>query len=194
MDTKRILVLSDTHGDTRTLKTVLRWVQDKAQNGSAIDRPIIDRPIIDRAVFLGDGLRDLLTAEAATGCSFAWEAVRGNNDIPFTQPEAAVFDCNGHRFFLCHGHRYNVYHSYNTLIAAAKNVQASVALFGHTHVPFMANVNGILLINPGSIGMPRSNTGATFAILECSPAQSVRAEFWGIGAGGEMRKVTPYDK
>jgi putative phosphoesterase len=95
-------------------------------------------------------------------------------------PESAVLDFCDHRFFLCHGHRYSLYRDYDTLIAAARNNGADAALFGHTHVPSLDNENGLLLINPGSVGRPRSNAGATFAVIECLPETPLKVEFFGI--------------
>lgn len=167
-----MLVLSDTHGNLPALEAVMNWARGRA---------------IDAAVFLGDGAADLSPAAAGFACP--WEKVRGNGDPYPAIPEAAVFDCEGHRFFLCHGHRYALYNSYHTLIAAAKNMKAGAALFGHTHIPFFDEEDGVLLINPGSVGRPRSRIGATFALIECAPDKPLKVQFWGIGSRGKIREV-----
>jgi putative phosphoesterase len=180
MNSKKLLVLSDTHGHLAAVKAVLNWAKDRLPPDDTICG----------AAFLGDGISDLRPAAEATGFYCEWKLVRGNNDYGYSIPEAAVMDFAEHHFFLCHGHRYNLYGAgYNNLIAAARNAQADVVLFGHSHAPFQKNVDGILLVNPGSAGSPRSRIGATFAVIECLPDDSLVTEFWGIGNRGEIRKV-----
>jgi len=179
MSTQRLLVISDTHGHTRALEAVFNWAQDRAQSGG-----------ISTTAFLGDGLSDLSQIAKAAGFYCEWKLVKGNNDFEFSLPLSDVFDFNGHRFFFCHGHRNALYNGYNALIAAAKNMKAEAALFGHTHIPCCESENDILLINPGSVGRPRSRTGATFAVIECEPGVPLKVEFWGIGAQGKVELLT----
>ncbi|MDR0444229.1 MAG: metallophosphoesterase [Treponema sp.] len=181
---KKLLVLSDTHGHIPALEAVLKWAQSStpelcSAQGNAITT----------AVFLGDGLDDLSRAAATTGFFCDWKLIRGNNDYGHSTPEAAVFDFEEHRFFICHGHRYALYNGYHTLVAAARNAGADTALFGHSHVPFFKNEKDVLLINPGSIGRPRSRIGASFAVIDCIPGKPLEAEFFGIGARGEIREI-----
>jgi putative phosphoesterase len=157
---KKMLVISDCHGNISALRAVLKHGKEIAP---------------DCAVFLGDGISDM--ERVIMGFSCPWYKVRGNNDIVFNVPETAILDFGGHRFFLGHGHRYSLYRGYDTLIAAARNNGADAVLFGHTHVPSLDNENGLLLINPGSIGRPRSNAGATFAVIECLPETPLKVEF-----------------
>jgi putative phosphoesterase len=174
MGSQRLLVLSDTHGHNSFLEAVLRWAcQDT----------------FDAAVFLGDGIEDLRRAAALTGFSCEWKVVRGNNDYAVSVPEAAVVDFGGRRFFLCHGHRYTLYNGNDRLIAAARKMQADVALFGHTHVPSLENTPGLLLVNPGSIGRPRSDIGSTFAVISCPPGKPIDVRFWQIGPPGTILEL-----
>jgi putative phosphoesterase len=165
MNGQKLLVLSDIHGAVPALTGVLNWAKGCA---------------VGAAVFLGDGIEEM--SAAAAGFPFAVKMVRGNCDraVSAPIPEAALLDFAGHRFFLCHGHRYSPSGSLSTLVAAARNNEADAALFGHTHVPFCETVDGLLLINPGSVGRPRSNAGATFAVIECLPETALKASFWNI--------------
>ncbi|MCL2720768.1 MAG: metallophosphoesterase [Treponema sp.] len=179
MNSKKILVFSDSHGSVKTLKSVFNWANDHIPpNGT-----------ICAAVCCGDGLFDLQRASEETGFFSDWKFVRGNNDYGIQAPEAAVFEINEHCFFLCHGHRYGIYESHHRLLAAAKSNNADAVFFGHTHVPFIKNADGILLINPGSVGQPRSRIGATFAVIECTEDKPLKAEFWGISPQGSINKV-----
>ena len=176
MDSKTLLVLSDSHGNTSALEAVLRWAKG------------LEGGVIGAAVFLGDGIRDLSRASAATGFTCEWKLVRGNNDDAFSVPDTAVLDFCGHRFFLCHGHRQSIYGGYHTLIAAARNLEADAALFGHTHAPHYENFGGVAIINPGSIGRPRGRIGATFALVDCAETP-FDVRFWGIDREGNIREI-----
>jgi hypothetical protein len=178
MEIQRLLVLSDTHGQISDLEAVLNWAKDSSLSGG-----------INTAVFLGDGISDLQRGARAAGFSCEWKLVRGNNDSDFSIPLSNAFDFNGHRFFFCHGHRSSLFNGFQTILAAAKNVNAQAALFGHTHVPYCKKVDDILLINPGSVGMPRTELGATFATVACEPGKPLEVEFWLIGSRGYMKKI-----
>jgi len=179
MDSKKLLVFSDTHGSVQTLKAVFDWAKKHSPPNDTICG----------AAFLGDGISDIQYAANITGFFCDWKLVRGNNDFGYSIPEAAVFDFAENRFFMCHGHHHNLYGGYHTLIAAARNTDANVALFGHSHVPSQNTENGVLLVNPGSVGRPRSRIGSTFAVIECTEGEQPEVEFFGIGARGEIRKV-----
>ena len=172
VNTKKLLILSDSHGNIPVLTTVLQWAKNYEP---------------DVAVFLGDGAGDVSKAELAAGFSCEWHMVRGNNDWGSSLPDAAVFACGGHRFFLSHGHRYGLHWGdLHLLITAARTNKADVALFGHTHAPFLENKNGFMLLNPGSIARPRSHC-ASFAVIECSPDMPPKTCFLGIG---QNRNIT----
>jgi len=199
MEAKRLLVLSDTHGNVSALKSVLRWAASRQAGG-----------VIEAAVFLGDGLHDLSVAQAEAVFSGEWKKVRGNNDSFYPAPEADVFDFGGNRFFLCHGHRYSLYNGFDRLIAAAVSNGANAVLFGHLHVPVLeyaqiphsTSDKRIFLINPGSISQARSRAGSTFAVIECQPeppaecaarasppVQGLAVKFWGIDRAGNINEI-----
>jgi putative phosphoesterase len=180
MERGKLLVVSDSHGSISALKAVLSWAADQE---------------IEAGVFLGDGVQDMSAASAATGFSCGWKSVKGNNDYDFSMPSTGSFEFCGFRFFICHGHYYSVYAGYNKLITQALKERANIALFGHTHVPFYKNANGLLLINPGSVGRPRGSTGATFAVIECATGQETlgsnrpQTVFWEIESKGNIREL-----
>jgi len=179
MDGKKLLVFSDTHGSISALKTVMNWAKDR----------LPPKDTICCAAFLGDGIADLSRAADETGFYCDWNVVSGNNDYRTSVPEAAVFDFCDYRFYMCHGHRHSLYGGYHSLVTAAKNSQANVVLYGHTHVPSRATIDSILLINPGSVGRPRSRVGASFAVIECTPNEQLTVDFWGIGDRGQIKKL-----
>jgi putative phosphoesterase len=179
MGGKKLLVLSDSHGSVSALTAVLDWANAFIPpNGT-----------ICAAACCGDGIADLRAAAEATGFYSDWKTVLGNNDYGVQAPEAAVFDFADHRFFMAHGHRYGLYSGYHNILAAAKNSDADIALFGHSHIPFYKVINGITLINPGSVARPRSRVGASFAVIECPEGEAIKVEFFSLGARGAVKPI-----
>ena len=48
-----------------------------------------------------------------------------------------------------------------------QNVEADIVCVGHTHMQFNMQVNGVVVLNPGSVGLPRDgDPRAAFAIID----------------------------
>ena len=163
MSSSSVLVISDSHGNIAALTTALKW----ACNAD-----------IHAAAFLGDGYEDLNLASARAGFDLPWHTVRGNGDYCFSVPDNMTLEVSGRALFLSHGNRHNVREDCKTIAAAARNAGTEAALFGHTHIPYCATVNGMFLLNPGSIGRPRSDAGCTFAVLDCPVSGPLAARFF----------------
>lgn len=74
--------------------------------------------------------------------------------------------------YLTHGHLSNVNRELNKLFYEAKEVGANIALYGHTHVLYADQVENVLIVNPGSICLPRTPyTVKTYAIIESSESE-----------------------
>lgn len=128
----KILVLADSHGN---LQYMLRAVKT-------------ERP--DMIIHLGDGAADARVL-AAEMHPIPVLGVQGNCDFPRTaEPLTRTFLEGNVRFFLTHGHTYGVKNSLLRLSLAAREAGAQVALFGHTHLPYCQQENGIWFLNPGS--------------------------------------------
>ena len=56
---------------------------------------------------------------------------------------------------MTHGHTMSVGYDNDRLLQAAKENGADIAMFGHTHLPYLATEDGIMLLNPGSLSKPR---------------------------------------
>jgi putative phosphoesterase len=165
-----ILVISDSHGDVTALSAVLAWAKNTP---------------LQAAVFLGDGAEDLAVASAWAGFSLPWHRVRGNGDYDFSIPENIVMEIPpSHKIFLSHGNRLRVREGKRVIADAARRMEAEAALFGHTHIPYCDTVDGIFLLNPGSIGRPRSDAGRTFAVLECPESGPFAARFFALDRSG----------
>ncbi len=144
-----ILVLSDSHGRRDKIAEVLE---------RQIKKP-------DAIIFLGDGLRDILSSDLKNIPLFS---VCGNCDM-----SGLFFDNNipteqniffgEKRIFFTHGHRYGVKSTLSPLIFEAAERDADVILFGHTHTAFERTITHdneygiktekpIYMMNPGSVG------------------------------------------
>ncbi len=94
--------------------------------------------------------------------------VRGNCDsevdqmlleFPIMSDFAWIMLEQGQRLFATHGHIYNQ----NKLPLLA---EGDVLLHGHTHIRQAEKVQGIHVINPGSVTIPRQDNIASYALLE----------------------------
>ena len=178
-DNASILVVSDSHGNMPALTAALAWARQVN---------LTKETDFTAAVFLGDGGDDIERASAETGFAVPWYKVRGNLDHNFSVQDFLVVEIN-RKLFLAHGNRFGVDGGGQTIAAAAKAAGAEAALFGHTHTPHCSMVNGIFLLNPGSIGRSRSSAGPTFAVLECPAKGPLNARFYCLVSKGRKVEV-----
>ena len=148
----KILILSDTHGQTEDAEAVIRR----------------EKP--DQVIHLGDCLRDAEDLRQ-TFPSLPICAVPGNNDWFFDESKEKVILLNGTRIFLCHGHTTRVKYGFDLQIAKALRENCAISLFGHTHSPYAEEERGVLLVNPGSLTYSH-----TYALLILSPAHPPKTE------------------
>jgi len=144
----KILIVSDSHGNTELLKNIV-----------GMNRTC------DLIIHLGDNAYDCdeIKREFPT---MALLSVIGNCDLGFSLNNVNTegsFTAEGRRIFYTHGHRYG---GVDALVYQAKMKKADIALFGHTHVNFHDTIGGVLVINPGSISLPRDGTGGTYCVME----------------------------
>jgi putative phosphoesterase len=181
-----MLAAGDSHGNCGSLAAILRWAKRRS---------------IGAYVFLGDGIGDLAHASKLAGFYPTWNIVRGNGDWQSDAPLSATLEFAGHTFYLCHGHINGVKEGLSSLIAHAQAAGADAALYGHTHTAFWDEINGILALNPGSAGCPRSNAPASFATISCPPGEWFEIRYWAIEAGGfaqflpgrDSRRISRWD-
>ena len=98
--------------------------------------------------------------------------VRGNCDTEVDQmvlpfpilAETALLFVDGRTWFAAHGHRAGANPTAKDL---PKLPAGSVVLTGHTHIPVLeTNQNGILLLNPGSVSIPKGGFAPSYATYE----------------------------
>ena len=99
------------------------------------------------------------------------KAVRGNLDPPGL-PESLEFEFGGARVAMIHdsGRRQG-----RRTRLRRRFPDARVVIFGHSHIPFLEDESGLMLLNPGSPTDRRRQPRNTFALLHAR-AGSVQAE------------------
>ena len=151
----KLLVVSDIHGRYERLSELMDRHRD-----------------IDALIFLGDGLADLERADAYSR-GFTVFAVKGNCDgfsmrLRSAAPEETSFTLDGYRFFILHGHTRGVKYSLTNAIYAAREREADILLFGHTHEPLDKYLpegeeysldKPLRVFNPGSLGASGDGCG-----------------------------------
>lgn len=110
-------------------------------------------------VHLGDGSTDM--REIFSMYPDKTYILKGNCDFFYGQDEL-VIEAEGVRIFCCHGHKYGVKSNLYRLAERAKELDCEVALYGHTHNADRTEVDGVICINPGSVG---AYSGATYCYL-----------------------------
>jgi putative phosphoesterase len=145
----KYLVVSDNHGDRQILVHIAKIFGDD----------------VDFMFHCGD-------SELAPDDS-VWEdfiGVRGNCDYDANFLGNQVFRLGQDTIYLTHGHLENVRMGLTQLLMGAKQAQANIVLFGHTHIPAVEVEQEVLFVNPGSISQPRGTLKVpTFAIIESTP-------------------------
>ena len=120
----------------------------------------------DVVIHLGDYERDT-DALRAEFPELPLYNVRGNCDIGGTAPDRDTVPLGPVTAFITHGHLYDVkYGRLDSLVYAAQEQGAKLALFGHTHAADYEEMGGVKLINPGTAGVGRVLTWARIEVYE----------------------------
>lgn len=152
----RILVVSDSHGS-------MAWF-DKIKT-------VFDS--VDCVIHLGDHQSD--AEKIRERVKIPVYAVSGNCDFGSGESEICQY-IGGIKVFATHGHRYRVDNDIYAISAAAREHEAALCLYGHTHVPDITNFYGIWFVNPGSVSRPRSFSGPTYAIIEIDKKGEIKPD------------------
>ena len=78
-------------------------------------------------------------------------SVPGNCDMYSKSSREALAGYEGHRILAVHGHRQDVKYTYEPLSYYAEERGADIALFGHTHDPYVGWLGQVMLMNPGAL-------------------------------------------
>lgn len=145
----KLLFFSDNHKDKKSVIKMLNQVV---------------KP--DRIFSLGDSemREDELSELGIVG-------VKGNYPFEPKFPYDLFFDFDGVKIFFTHGHKYGVKMGISRLMRKSYTLRANIACFGHTHQPYLKDLNGCIYLNPGSLSKPKYGFMASYAIIEITEKQ-----------------------
>lgn len=155
----RILIMSDSHGRNENVELAIAQVREEIGEFQML-------------IHLGDvGDARELESLAGVPCYI----VRGNTDYDAKLLNANVIEAGEHRIFATHGHLYQVDMRLDLLRFAALENDCDIAMYGHTHVPYLEeDPDDITILNPGSISKPRqADHRYTYMVMEIDDEDEV---------------------
>ena len=158
----RILIMSDSHGRNENVELAIAQVREEIGEFQML-------------IHLGDvGDARELESLAGVPCYI----VRGNTDYDAKLLNANVIEAGGHRIFVTHGHLYQVDMRLDLLRFAALENDCDIAMYGHTHVPYLEeDPDDVTILNPGSISKPRqADHRYTYMVMEIDDEDEVTYE------------------
>lgn len=158
----RILVMSDSHGRNENVELAIAQVREEIGE-------------FQMMIHLGD-VGDAREIESLAGVPCY--IVRGNTDYDAKLLNANVIEAGGHRIFATHGHLYQVDMRLDLLRFAALENDCDIAMYGHTHVPYLEeDPDDVTILNPGSISKPRqADHRYTYMVMEIDDEDEVTYE------------------
>ena len=157
----KLLVVSDIHGSYYYAKKI----EETAQK---------ENP--DKVILLGDlyyhGPRNPLSrayspmdvANVLNKMKDKILCVKGNCDAEvdemiseFKLEDHIRMEIDGKKYFFTHGHKYNIDNMPNDV---------DVLVYGHFHINFIKEKDGVICINPGSISSPKGGSKNSYLIIE----------------------------
>lgn len=154
----KILVVSDSHGRDENL-----------------EQAVMQETPFDMLIHCGDVEGREIFIEAFIECPC--HIVSGNNDFFSDLPREEIIEVGNNRIFVTHGHYYGVSMDVSGVVDEARDRGCNIALFGHTHKPFLEDIDGILTLNPGSLTYPRQRgRRPSYAVLEMDEKDKMTAE------------------
>jgi uncharacterized protein len=135
----KIVVVSDTHGDTLYLNRVYDTNKDA-----------------DLFLHAGDyQLPDYMM--------HIFRFVKGNCDYSYEAPCKVDINTPIGKLHMEHG---NNYFFINDTLNYIKKENSSIFIVGHTHIPYFTKIDNTYVFNPGSLCKPRSTNFGTFLIIK----------------------------
>ena len=131
-----IAVISDTHRVKKYIDLAKNVIKDA-----------------DILIHLGDNIEDVdILKEGFDGEVYA---VAGNCDFSAKYPKEGMIEINGRKIFYTHGDLYGVKSTINNIYYRGRELGADVVVFGHTHEHGIERTEDLILMNPGSVSLPR---------------------------------------
>lgn len=145
----KILVVSDVHGDFKTLQDIYLKNQDS-----------------DYFFLLGD-------YELPEYLLNPFTFVKGNCDFLSDAPLTRDIILPQGNVHLEHGNNID----FNNFDAYVTKTNSFLFLFGHTHVKFFKKINNTYVFNPGSTSYPRDGEYGSYLIIEIDKNNNLKHHF-----------------
>lgn len=144
----RLLIVSDSHGDSHILNQLVDRYQDK----------------VDKFVHCGDS--ELSDRDLVWG---VMDTVGGNCDFYGDFNLSHVERSLEFPYGIVHGHHHDVKWSLDKLKAFAESEALRFVFYGHSHILAADYEDGVFFINPGSIKSPRGSVyEKTYCLLDAT--------------------------
>ncbi len=144
----RIIVVADTHRNFERYNN------------------IVDKNEADLFIHLGDGSNEFAdVAKLHPNKKFLF--VKGEGDFCEASLSRTI-ELEKCKLFCTHGHLYDVSDGLEKAITAAKEEGCNILLYGHTHLYRAELIDGIYVLNPGSLGIPRGHNKPSYGVLDIS--------------------------
>lgn len=138
-----VLIISDSHGLEEELQTIAK--RHEAE--------------VDLMIHCGDS--ELETRHPALGIC----GCKGNCDFAGDFKDELLLNAGSRKILVTHGHLHGIKQTLLNVYYRAEVLGADVICFGHSHIAGSEVLRGKLMINPGSIRLPRVRRTESYAIL-----------------------------
>lgn len=149
-------VVSDTH----CINKYIQLAADKIKN-------------VDILIHLGDNSSDIEQFKKIFNGEIY--VVDGNCDYRGEYPKELIIDVNSKKIFLTHGDLYGVKSGLNNIFYKGKELGADIVLYGHSHIEVIERVEDILIMNPGSVSIPKGK-GHSIGFIEIDDSGNINAK------------------
>ena len=129
---KTVVVVSDSHGNRQALDGLAQIFAES-----------------DMIVHLGDTssdggyIRSIYPDKTVV--------INGNCDFMPVGEKEKILNIEGVNILCCHGNAYSVKSTLSRLAERAKELDCKIALYGHTHDAKESEIDGVTLLNPGTL-------------------------------------------
>lgn len=168
----------------------IEWVRENARFAV---RGNHDHAVAQRIVAKGgSGFREL----AAATRPLNWQVLDPSHLKYLARlPVTSTFVLDGQRFLLVHATPRDPLDEYLIDDPAGwamrlHGIEADIVCVGHSHMQFHLDLNGVQIVNPGSVGQPRDgDSRSAYAIIEDGKVQFRRVAYDIDAALGHMREA-----
>lgn len=154
----RLLMISDIHGISKNLEILEKKLKLEQFN---------------YIIILGDLFKSIYSNKNDDESIISFMSryknklivIKGNCDtpsdvlkVPVRVDDLFYLNVSDRDFYFTHGNIYNYYNN--------DTFSNGILVYGHEHIPYIKKEDDMIYLNAGSISLPRSNYGKTFAIYE----------------------------